>query len=316
MFAHLVRPNPLRRWERWICRVSTPWRGDESLAGKTILVYSDGGLGDTIQFCRFVPLLAQRGARVILRVQKKLRALLSMSVTPLADRVSAHGELLPGHDFHCSLLRLPMFLGTTLETIPSSRSYLRADATRVAEWSKRLGPRRRPRVGISWAGSKFNSPYNSHRSIPLEALRPLTKLDCELISLQRPIPKDDGAALRVMPGLSRLGESLMDFAEIAALIENLDLVIAVDSAIAHLAGSLGKPVWLLLCYAPDWRWLTHITHSPWYPTARLFRQPAPGAWDGVLTELQGTWRQLVGEQSSDSGQNGHLRKRKSAAIVS
>jgi tetratricopeptide (TPR) repeat protein len=275
---------------------SPAWWGDVPLAGKTILLYPDGGLGDAIQFVRYVPLLMDKGARVILQVPAKLRAL--MSGAPFTAEVITHGERLPGHDFHCPMIRLPLVLGTTLATIPASRCYLRADAARVAAWGKRLGPRRRPRVGIAWAGSKLNRDYNRRRSVPLEALRPLADLDCELISLQRPVPKHDRAALRAMPRLNRLGESLTDFAEIAAVIENLDVVIAIDSAIAHLAGALGKPVWLLLCYGAEWRWLTDRTDSPWYPTARLFRQTAPGDWDGVVAEVKGAWRQWLRDQSS------------------
>jgi tetratricopeptide (TPR) repeat protein len=274
---------------------SQAWWGDEPLGGKTILLHPDGGLGDTIQFVRYVPLLIEKGARVILLVPAKLRPLLSGA--PFAADVITSRELLPRHDFHCPMMRLPLVLGTTLDTIPASRSYLRSDPARVAAWGKRLGPARRPRVGISWAGNKLNLG-DSRRSMPLEALRPLADLDCELISLQRPVPKHDRAALRTMPGLNRLGESLTDFAEIAAVIENLDLVIAVDSSIAHLAGSLGKPVWLLLCYGAEWRWLTDRTDSPWYPTARLFRQAAPGDWGGVLAEVKKAWRQWLQEQFS------------------
>jgi tetratricopeptide (TPR) repeat protein len=295
-FAGLEHRDRLTHWKKYILSLVSPaWWGDASLAGKTILLYPDGGLGDAIQFVRYVPLLAERGARIVLRVPDKLRSL--MSGMPFVDQVIVDGEPLPPHDFHCPMIRLPLVLGTTLDTIPASR-YLRADAARVAAWARRLGPRRRPRVGISWAGSKLNRGYNERRSIPLEALRPLADLDCELISLQLPVPKHDRAALRAMPRLNRLGESLTDFAEIAAVIENLDLVIAVDSAIAHLAGSLGKPVWLLLCYAAEWRWLTGRTDSPWYPTARLFRQTAPGDWDGVVADVKRAWPRWLEEQTS------------------
>ena len=270
---------------------SPAWRGDAQLDGKTILLYPDGGLGDAIQFVRYVPMLIEKGARVIVQVPDKLRAL--MLGAPFAADAISYGERLPPHDFHSPMMRLPLVFGTTLDTIPASRGYLRADTAAVAAWGKRLGPRRRPRIGISWAGNKQNWPYNRRRSMPLEALQPLGDLDCELISLQRPLPRQDRAALRAMPHLNRLGESLTDFAEIAAVIENLDLVIAVDSSIAHLAGSLGKPVWVLLCHPPDWRWFTNRVDSPWYPTARLFRQRRPGDWDSVVADVTAAWRQCA-----------------------
>jgi len=296
-FRGLEYRDRLTHWKKYALRLGSPaWRGDASLAGKTILLYPDGGLGDAIQFVRYVPMLAERGARVVLRVPDKLRSLLGEM--PFVDRVIADSERLPPHDFHCPMMSFPLIFGTTLDTIPASRRYLRAGPARVEAWAQRLGPLRRPRVGISWAGSNANREYNGRRSVPLERLRPLADLDCELFSLQRPIPKDDRAALRTMPGLNRLGESLTDFGEIAALIENLDLVIAIDSAIAHLAGSLGKPVWLLLCHATEWRWLTNRADSPWYRTARLFRQTAPGDWDGVIADVQAAWPQWVRERTS------------------
>lgn len=266
---------------------SKSWRGDSSITNKTILLYLDGGFGDAIQFVRFVPLLANRGARVILRVPAKLFALLRTE--PSVYQLVREGEPLPPHDFHCPLISLPLVLGTTIDTIPSSPSYLSADAASVAGWRERLGPQRALRVGLCWAGSNRNASYNARRSIPLEVLRPLADLECELISLQHPIPKADRAAIRAMPRLNLLGESLKDFAEIASVIENLDLVIAVDSAIAHLAGALGKPVWLLLCYAPDWRWLTDRKDSPWYPSARLFRQTRPSEWSDVIADVRNAW---------------------------
>jgi hypothetical protein len=266
---------------------SKAWWGDVSLANKTILLYLDGGFGDAIQFVRFVPLLANRGARVILRVPAKLSALLRTETS--VYQVVREDEPVPSHDFHCPLIRLPLVFGTTIDTVPASRRYLSADAARVAAWRERLGRQRAPRVGLSWAGSKLNASYNARRSIPLEALRFLADLECELISLQQPIPKADRTAMRAMPRLNLLGESLKDFVEIAAVIENLDLVIAVDSSIAHLAGALGKPVWLLLCYAADWRWLTDRKDSPWYPSIQLFRQTKPGDWNDVVEDVQKAW---------------------------
>ncbi len=276
-------------WERKRKPMEFPspaWNGNEPIAGKTILLYHNEGLGDALQCSRFVPLLAERGAKVVLHAYPKLLELFRGSLA--VDRFITDLETLPPHDFHCRLMRLPLIFGTTIETIPAA-PYLHADRERVTDWGRRLGPRRRPRVGICWAGNKWNFPYDDERSVLLEALRPLADLDCELISLQRPIPRCDRKALRSMPGLIRLGESLTNFADIAAVIENLDLVIAVDSSIAHLAGSLGKPVWLLLAHTPDWRWLIEGTNSPWYPNHRLFRQTAPGDWAGVVADVKQAW---------------------------
>ena len=273
---------------------SQPWRG-ESLDGKTILVYHNEGLGDALQFSRFVPQLAEHGAKVILHAYPKLLELFRGSIA--VDRFITDLDKLPPHDFHCRMMRLPLNFRTSIDTLPAS-PYLRADRGRVADWGRRLGPRHRPRAGICWAGNKWNFPYDDQRSVLLEALRPLADLDCELISLQRPIPKCDRKALRSMPALIRLGESLTDFAEIAAVIENLDLVIAVDSSIAHLAGSLGKPVWLLLAHTPDWRWLIEGADSPWYSNHRLFRQTAPGDWDGVVADVKQAWVEWLREHRS------------------
>lgn len=293
-FAGLEYRDRLPSWNKYVVKFSSPpWWGDESLAGKTILLYPDGGLGDAVQFVRYVPMLAERGARVVLRVPDKLQSLLT-GMPGVAEVMADFGPV-PAHDFHCPMIRLPLVFGTTLDTIPAFGRYLRADPARVEAWAQRLGPRRRPRIGIAWAGSHLNRGYNGRRSVPLEALRPLADLGCDLFSLQHPVPRHDRAAYRSMPRLNRLRES---FSETAAVIENLDLVIAIDSAIAHLAGSLGKPVWLLLCHAAEWRWLTDRTDSPWYPTARLFRQSAPGHWDGVIADVKRAWPQWVREQSS------------------
>lgn len=273
---------------------SQPWRG-EPLAGKTILVYHNEGLGDALQFSRFVPQLAEHGAKVILHAYPKLLELFRGSIS--AEKFITDLEAPPPHDFHCRLMRLPLNFRTSIDTMPAS-PYLHADRGRVADWSRRLGPRRRPRVGISWAGNKWNFPYDDERSVLLEALRPLTDLECDLISLQRPIPRCDRKALRAMPGLMRLGESLTDYADIAAVIENLDLVIAVDSSIAHLAGALGKPVWLMLAHTPDWRWLIEGTTSPWYSNHRLFRQPSPGDWAAVVADVKQACAEFLGKHGS------------------
>lgn len=272
------------------------WDGFESVAGSTILLHAEQGLGDTIQFCRYAPLLAAQGARVILEVQPALVSL--MQTLEGVDKVLAQGESLPEFDLHCPLLSLPLAFGTTLETIPAEVPYLRPDPARVAIWQARIGSR--PRAAGRHIGliSSGNPRYNKDRSrsVPLHQLEPLLTCDCDFVSLQKEFREEERDVLRRRADRIRsFAEELTDFAETAALIACLDLVIAVDTAGAHLAGALGKPLWLLLPYAPDWRWLRDRTDSPWYPTARLFRQPQRGDWESVVAELAAALR---GGQSS------------------
>jgi ADP-heptose:LPS heptosyltransferase len=277
------------RWQRSDCR--TPrrdlpaplWRGEQAIAGQTILVHPEQGLGDTIQFCRYARLLADRGANVVLEVQPVLRELLAC--VPGASRVLAWGEPHPPFDLHCPLLSLPLACGTTLASIPGTVPYLQADPVRVAAWEARLGPRRRPRVGLVWSGSAFHA-NDRRRSIPLSALLPLLAADADFLSLQRDLREADRALLAAETRLMHLGAELPDFASTAALMACLDLVITVDTAPAHLAGALGRPVWILLPFAPDWRWLLNREDSPWYPTARLFRQASIGDWTSVVSRLE------------------------------
>jgi ADP-heptose:LPS heptosyltransferase len=193
----------------------------------------------------------------------------------------------PGHAAHCRLSSVPGLLHTALETIPASIPYLFADSARVAIWRQRLDarlPADTRRIGLGWIGRPTH-PNDRRRSIPLARLAPLGKAaGASFVSLQKPLPQSDAASLSLFPGLADISDELTDFGETAALIANLDLVIAVDTAVAHLAGALGKPVWILLPKAADWRWLIERTDSPWYPTARLFRQKVPGAWDQAIAE--------------------------------
>jgi hypothetical protein len=186
-------------------------------------------------------------------------------------------------------MSLPLVFGTTLETIPAQVPCLSADAAKVAEWRERLGPARGRRIGLAWSGNPEHK-NDRNRSIPLETLAPLLKVEAEFIGVQKEVRPSDQAALEAH-GIKHYGEELQDFEDTAALLMNMDLVITVDTAIAHLAGALGRPVWILLPYAPDWRWLLGREDSPWYPTARLFRQPALGDWavpvQRIIAELQG-----------------------------
>jgi tetratricopeptide (TPR) repeat protein len=259
------------------------WLGNSSLAGKTILVLHEQGLGDTLQFIRYVPLLANRDARVVLRLPAALLEIMR-SLKGVAQ-ILPDSAPLPPHDFYCPVMSLPLAFATTVATIPASIPYLNADPARVALWKARLGAKLRPRVGLVWAG-RHRPPINYARDLPLAALQPLLDLDAEFISLQREMAPADSISLASMPAIVRHGESLTDFADTAALLANLDLLISVDTAAVHLAGALGKAVWVLNRYAPCWRWLRGRTDSPWYPTARLFRQATFGNWIGVIDQVR------------------------------
>jgi tetratricopeptide (TPR) repeat protein len=260
------------------------WLGETPLAGKTIFVYHEQGFGDTIQFSRYATRLAQQGAHVILEVQPPLKSLLSdigAGVTVIGS-----GEEAPAFDLQCPLLSLPLAFATALDTIPADIPYLRVPAERIAQWSERLPPRRRAlRVGLVWSGSATHKD-DHNRSIAFAGLAPLfAAADVEFVSLQRDLREADGQLLAAEPRVLDIGRDFDDFTDTAAAVALVDLVISVDTSVAHLAGALGKPVWVLLPFCPDWRWLTERDDSPWYPSARLFRQPRIGDWDTVLAQV-------------------------------
>ena len=264
------------------------WDGRKSLAGRDIFLHWEQGFGDTLQFCRYAPLIGKRGARVTLSVQEPLLQLLRQ-LEPMVT-VIGENEVPEKFDLHCPLLSLPHLLATELETIPAGAAYLSADADLARTWAARLPTRHRPRVGIEWRGNPRHA-NDRNRSIAPAFLSPLLALDLDWISLQ-----PENSILEMPEGakghVHNFGAALRDFAETAALISQLDLVITVDTAVAHLAAALGKPVWVLLSFSHDWRWLRHRSDSPWYPTARLFRQPRPGDWANVIAEVGSELREL------------------------
>ncbi len=263
--------------------VSVPtWTGQQPVAGKSILLQHEQGLGDTVQFARYAPLLAAAGARVIIRVPQDLRGLLQTLSN--AVQVISLEEAVPPHDLYCPMMSLPLAFGTDLGTIPAKLPYLQADAQRSALWADRLGRPRRFRVGLVWAGRQ-QPPVNYERDMALHFLRPLLDLDVDFVSLQKEIPLQDLGLLAQLP-IVRWGENLDDLADAAALLANLDLVITVDTALAHVAGAVGRPVWIMNRFAPCWRWLRDREDSPWYPGARLFRQPRSGDWDAVVWSVR------------------------------
>lgn len=266
------------------------WRG-EDLAGRRILLYAEQGLGDTLQFIRYAPLLAERGARVVVRCPGPLVALLA--TVSGVERVLGVNEAPEALDYVCPMMSLPLRLGTTLDNIPASTPYLRVPPTTLAAWAERLGPPDgRMRVGLVWAGDPRPNDYEANRidrrrSLPLAAMAPLLELDgIEFHSLQ----KGAGAAqLESSPFASRLVDwsgQLTDFVETAGLMQQLDLLISADTAVVHLAGALARPVWVLSRFDGCWRWLTDRDDSPWYPTLRLFRQSAPGSWQAALAAVR------------------------------
>lgn len=259
------------------------WLGEQSLAGQTILVHTEQGMGDVIQFSRYIPMLTAMGAKVVLAAPPALASL--MQTLPVEVEVVTKWDDLPEFDLHCPILSLPLAFKTTLDTIPAQVPYLVADPQKVAQWHERLGVKRKPRVGLVWSGSATHA-NDRNRSIVLRTLEPLLRLDVEYHSLQKEVRPDDQLVMAQFTQLQSYADDLHDFSDTAALISALDLVIAVDTSVAHLAGALAKPVWILLPQIPDFRWLLARNDSPWYPTARLFRQENAGDWASVVESVK------------------------------
>ncbi|HSZ55892.1 MAG TPA: tetratricopeptide repeat-containing glycosyltransferase family protein [Tepidisphaeraceae bacterium] len=252
------------------------WDGSP-LAGRRILLHAEQGLGDTIQFIRYVPLVKEMGGVVSVLCPPELRRLLTGQLG--IEQIVTDLNALPAFDVHCPILSLPRVLRTTLHSIPARVPYLTVDPTMSRAWQQRLDAAPKGlKVGLVWAGSPKHRK-DHQRSIPPEELAPLAAVGgVRFISLQ----KGDASSTRIGLNLVDWTAELTDLADTAALIANLDLVICVDTAVAHLAGALARPVWLLLPFAPDWRWMWDRADSPWYPTMRLFRQSSPGNWAGVI----------------------------------
>jgi Tfp pilus assembly protein PilF len=259
------------------------WLGDAALAGKTILLHAEQGFGDTIQFARYAPLVAARGARVVLEVQRALTPL--CAGLPGIAEVVAYGDALPAFDCHCPLLSLPLAFATEAATVPADVPYLAPRADAVAAWRARL-PQGRPLIGLCWSGERFHD-NDLNRSMAFETLAALLDLpDVQFVSLQHDVRETDAPLLAQRTDILPIGQQFTDFADTAAAIAALDLVISVDTAVAHLTGALGKPLFLLLPFAADFRWLRERFDSPWYPTARLFRQPRFADWTSVVEAVR------------------------------
>jgi tetratricopeptide (TPR) repeat protein len=265
------------------------WLGDGDVEGKTVLVQEDEGLGDTLQFARYIPLLAARGARVILVVRDQMHPLLSGLTGVSRCFPQKSSGSLPPFDLHCPLCSLPHAFGTRLDTIPSRVPYLPAPSEQLVRgWKDRLkdqtSDRGRLRIGLVWSGNP-NHDNDHNRSIPLQTLLGITDANASFVSLQKDLRAGDEALL-AQSGIVNLSSRLTDFAETAALVSCLDLIITVDTSVAHLAGALGRPTWVLLPFVPDYRWLLNREDSPWYPTVRLFRQSERADWDGVVRRVR------------------------------
>jgi ADP-heptose:LPS heptosyltransferase len=269
------------------------WLGQEPVEGKTILVISDEGLGDAILFARYIPMLADRGARVALLVQDVLHPLISAMPGVFRCFPRSTGAQL-AFDMHCPMCSLPLAFKTRLDTIPAVTSYLPPPLpARVRAWDDRLGKRDRLRVGLVWSGSPTHG-NDRNRSVPLRMFsRIIDAVDATFVSLQKEPRAGDKVVLQQRNDIVDLTADLTDFAETAAVIACLDLVITVDTSVAHLAAALGRPTWILLPYTPDYRWLLDRDDSPWYPTVRLFRQTDTCEYDSVLDRVRSELQALI-----------------------
>ncbi len=262
------------------------WDGSP-LQGRTILLHAEMGLGDTLHFIRYAPLVQRRGGRVLVECQPPLLRLLGRC--PGIDGLFPRGAALPAFDVHAGLMSLPRLFGTTLANVPAEVPYLFAEPDRVQQWGRELGQEPGFRIGIVWEGSRSN-PYRRFRDFPPTCFEPLARLEgVRLLSLQKGAGEE---ALREIAGRfsvtdlgPRLDRDTGAFVDTAAVLMNLDLVIACDSAMGHLAGALGVPVWLALGHPPEWRWLLQGESTPWYPTMRLFRQDASRDWAPVFQRM-------------------------------
>jgi Tfp pilus assembly protein PilF len=301
--ALLLSGNYAKGWEefewRWKIDSLSPqrtflrpqWNGSD-IHGQTILLYAEDGFGDTIQFSRYIPLVARCAAKVIVECQKELVSLM-VSVEGIYNVVS-RGDILPDFDIQCSLLRLPYLFKTTMNSIPAEIPYIKPQSSLIEKWRNRIArDNAKVKIGLVWSGSHREGKLRS-RSCPLELFSVLSELDdIVFYSLQKDISDSDTRYLRDAFSFVDYMEEVVDFADTAALIENLDLVISVDTSVAHLAGALGKQVWTLVSFPPDWRWMLHRKDSPWYPTMQIFRQPSYGEWNAVIDSIIHKVRGLV-----------------------
>jgi len=279
-----MRPNNYPQWP-----YKEAWLGEKALTGKRILVHLEQGMGDFIQNCRYTSQLAAMGGQVILQTTDEL---LGVAAT-LADSptIVSKNDPLPDFDAYIALMSLPLAFNTTLENVPADIPYLYCDKEKQNGWRNILGKRsNKKRIGLAWSGSS-NYPGDSKRSIPLESLKEILQLPCEFHVLQKEIRPADQITIDGMPQLKQWCDQLHDFSDTAALIEEMDLLISVDTSVAHLGGALGKPVWLLLSRTPEFRWMREGEHTPWYPSFRIWRQKDDQGWPPVIKAVTAELKQ-------------------------
>lgn len=299
-----------RGWEEYEWRWKNPsfpekqypfhqprWLGHQSLRGKMLLLQSEQGFGDTLQMCRYLPQVQALGATIVMDVATPLQSLLVQ--LPGVTQWVKMGDTFPDFDYYCPLMSLPLAFETRLETIPATIPYLRADTAKVAHWKAKLearfGVKTKQRIGLVWSGSTTH--LNDHnRSLMLKEWLPYLPDHLEYICLQKEIRDTDKADISSLQGrqqgIQYFCDDIVDFSDTAALCELMDVVISVDTSVAHLAGALGKPLWVLLPFVPDWRWLLDRRDSPWYPTATLYRQPQPHDWKSVFLQVEADLKSL------------------------
>lgn len=259
------------------------WQGQE-LKGKTLLIVQEQGLGDTIQFARFLPHIHNLGAKIILQVNDNLASLFTGS--PVVDKIVDVADVPTEFDFWIPIMSIAGVIGVTLDNLPQDLSYITANKEQINSWAKTLGPKNALRVGICWSG-RTDSWINQHKSVPFENICDLISKNpnYEWINLQVECSDDESNKLQEL-GVKTFSGSIRNFANTAGLVHHLDVVISVDTSVAHLAGALGRPTWVMLNnYGVDWRWLLGRDSSPWYPSARLFRQPTIGDWPSVTNKI-------------------------------
>ena len=260
------------------------WLGVESLQDKTILLYGEQGLGDFIQFSRYVKFVSKLGAKVILEVPSELAGI--MANLKGVSNVVIRGDALPDFDYQCPLASLPYAFKTEIGNVPSSEAYIKfEDVFKNTNWENKLGPKNKPRIGLVWSGNPKHK-NDRNRTLPLREILPYLPDNFQYVSLQKEVRETDRATLEENSHILNIASDLVDFSDTAALINCLDLVISVDTSVAHLAGAMGKKAWVLLPYVPDWRWLLDRNDSPWYLSMRLFRQQSQANWAPVFDKIR------------------------------
>ena len=286
------RSSELRATPTRTLRLPPPlWRGEESLEGKRLFIHWEQGFGDTIQFCRYARLAEDRGAHVVLEAQPALGPLLQ-SLSPTMEIV-ADLELAKTADYYCPLLSLPLAFKTRLDTIPYTGRYLGRDPVKVEKWRAKLGQRTTPLVGLAWRGNALQSD-DRRRSVELAELMRYLPDGIRYISLQKDVRDVDRKILSAHPHIVDIADELVDFSATASLIDCLDLVVTVDTSVAHLSGALGQETCVLLSFSPDWRWMLNGVDCPWYSTMRLYRQEKLAEWSGPLERIRSALLELRG----------------------